>query len=115
VWPQQVEDTLFIGALSLDDSARHVNPILPVAALIDGPEVIPVESVGQLAAHPQGLRSTPPYEPDLNPVSLPLPPYAADFSEIKRQEHVKRDAPNSLLRSPRLRAETQVTTRRLPH
>jgi len=111
VWPQQVEDALFIGELSLDGSVRHVNGILPVAALaqqqsiprvfvptrdapeaalIDGLEVIPVESVGQLAAHLQGLRSIPPYEPDLDPASLPLPPYAADFAEIKGQEHVKR-------------------------
>jgi magnesium chelatase family protein len=111
VWPQQVEDALFIGELSLDGSVRHVNGILPVAALahqqgiprifvpacdapeaalIDGLEVVPVESVGQLAAHLQGLRSIPPYEPDLDPASLPLPPYAADFAEIKGQEHVKR-------------------------
>jgi len=111
VWPQQVEDALFIGELSLDGSVRHVNGILPVAALahqqgvprvfvpacdapeaalIDGLEVIPVESVGQLAAHLQGLRSIPPYEPDLDSASLPLPPYAADFAEIKGQEHVKR-------------------------
>jgi magnesium chelatase family protein len=111
VWPQQVEDALFIGELSLDGSVRHVNGILPVAALahqqgisrvfvpacdapeaalIDGLEVIPVESVGQLAAHLQGLRTIPPYERDLDPASLPLPPYAADFAEIKGQEHVKR-------------------------
>jgi magnesium chelatase family protein len=111
VWPQQVEDALFIGELSLDGSVRHVNGILPVAALahqqgiprifvpacdapeaalIDGLEVIPVESVGQLAAHLQGLRAISPYEPDLDPASLPLPPYAADFTEIKGQEHVKR-------------------------
>jgi magnesium chelatase family protein len=111
VWPQQVEDALFIGELSLDGSVRHVNGILPVAALahqqsiprifvpacdapeavlIDGLEVIPVESVGQLAAHLQGLRSISPYERELDPASLPLPPYAADFAEIKGQEHVKR-------------------------
>jgi magnesium chelatase family protein len=111
VWSQQVEDALFIGELSLDGSVRHVNGILPVAALahqqgiprvfvpacdapeaalIDGLEVIPVESVSQLAAHLQGLRAIPPYERDLDPSSLPLPPYAADFAEIKGQEHVKR-------------------------
>jgi magnesium chelatase family protein len=111
VWPRQAEDALFIGELSLDGSVRHVNGILPVAALahqqsvprvfvpvcdapeaalIDGLEVIPVESVGQLAAHLQGLRSIPPYERNLDPASLPLPPYAADFAEIKVQEHVKR-------------------------
>ena len=110
-WPQEVEDALFIGELSLDGSVRHVSGILPIAAvahqqgirrvfipvadapeaaLIDGLEVIPVEHLGQLAAHLQGLRTIPPYTPDLDPASLPLPPYAADFAEIKGQEHVKR-------------------------
>lgn len=104
VWPQEVEDALFIGELSLDGSVRHVNGILPIAAvahqqgirrvfvpaadapeaaLIDGLEVIPVEHLGQLAAHLRGLRTIPPYASDMNPASLPLPPYAADFAEIK--------------------------------
>ncbi len=110
-WPQAVEDALFVGELSLDGSVRHVNGILPIAALahqqsirrafvpavdapeaalIDGLEVIPVEHLGQLVAHLQGLRSIPPYESDLDPSSLPPPQYAADFAEIKGQEHVKR-------------------------
>ncbi|MFQ6102123.1 MAG: YifB family Mg chelatase-like AAA ATPase [Anaerolineae bacterium] len=110
-WPQAVEDALFVGELSLDGSVRHINGVLPIAAvahqqgihrvfvpacdapeaaLIDGLEIIPVEHLGQLAAHLQGLRSIPPYEPDLDPSSLPAPPYAADFAEIKGQEHVKR-------------------------
>jgi magnesium chelatase family protein len=110
-WPQAVEDALFVGELSLDGSVRHVNGILPIAslardegvqrifvpsedapeaALIDGLEVIPVENLGQLAVHLQGLREISPYTLDENPISLPLPPYAADFAEIKGQEHVKR-------------------------
>jgi len=110
-WPQAVEDALFVGELSLDGSLRHVNGILPIAALahqqsirrvfvpagdaseaalIDGLEVIPVENLGQLAAHLQGLNTIPPYEPDLDQASLPPPQYAADFAEIKGQEHVKR-------------------------
>jgi len=111
VWPQAVEDALFVGELSLDGSLRHVNGILPVAALahqqsirrifvpavdapeaalIHGLEVIPIEHLSQLAAHLQGLSTTPPYDPNLAPVSLPPPQYAADFAEIKGQEHVKR-------------------------
>ena len=110
-WPQAVEGALFVGELSLDGSVRHVNGILPIAALahqqsihrifvpaadapeaalIDGLEVIPVEHLGQLAAHLQGLRTIPPYTPNLDPSSLPPPSYAADFAEIKGQEHVKR-------------------------
>jgi magnesium chelatase family protein len=110
-WPQEAEGALFIGELSLDGSVRHVNGVLPTAALaqqqsihrifvpacdapeaslIEGLEVTPVESLGQLAAQLQGLRDIPPFEPDLDPASLPVPPYAADFAEIKGQEHVKR-------------------------
>jgi magnesium chelatase family protein len=111
VWPQAVEGALFVGELSLDGSVRHVNGVLPIAALaheqsihrvfvpaadapeaalIQGVEIIPVEHLSELAAHLQGLRTISPYEPDLDSASLPSPPYAADFAEIKGQEHVKR-------------------------
>jgi magnesium chelatase family protein len=110
-WPQAVEDALFVGELSLDGSLRHVNGILPIAALahqqsirrvfvpaVDAPEaalideleVIPIENLGQLVAHLQGLSHIPPHETNLDPASLPPPQYAADFAEIKGQEHVKR-------------------------
>ncbi len=111
VWPQAVEGALFVGELSLDGSVRHVDGILPIAALasqegirrifvpsVDAPEaalvkgleVIPVEHLGQLAAHLQGLRAIPPYQAELDPASSLPPAYAADFAEIKGQEHVKR-------------------------
>ncbi|HIQ02103.1 MAG TPA: ATP-binding protein [Anaerolineales bacterium] len=110
-WPQAMEEALFVGELSLDGSVRHIPGVLPVAALarqeglrrlfvpaadapeaalVEGLEVVPVEDLGQLAAHLQGLREIPPYSPEHNPASLPPPAYAADFAEIKGQEHVKR-------------------------
>ncbi len=110
-WPQATEDALFVGELSLDGSVRHIPGILPIAALarqeglkrlfvpaadapeaalVDGVEVLPVEDLGQLAAHLQGLRPIPPYRPEQDPTSLPPPPYAADFADVKGQEHVKR-------------------------
>jgi len=110
-WPQAVEGALFVGELSLDGSVRHVNGILPIAALahqqsmrrvfvpaadapeaalIGGLEIVPVEHLSQLAAHLQGLREIPPYQPDQDPAALSPPLYAADFAEIKGQEHVKR-------------------------
>jgi magnesium chelatase family protein len=110
-WAQGVEDALVVGELSLDGAVRHVDGILPIAAaahergidrvfvpaadapeaaLIDGLEVIPVENLKQLAVHLQGLREIPPYEPETGTAALPIPPYAADFAEIKGQEHVKR-------------------------
>ncbi|MGD2178263.1 MAG: YifB family Mg chelatase-like AAA ATPase, partial [Anaerolineae bacterium] len=111
VWPQAVEDALIIGELSLDGSVRHVHGILPIAsvareegiptlfvpaedapeaALVSDLEVIPVQDVGQLAAHLQGLREIPPHDPGSDPMAAPPPPYATDFAEIKGQEHVKR-------------------------
>ncbi len=110
-WPQGVEDALIIGELSLDGSVRHVDGMLPIAAvareegistifvpaedaaeaaLIDELDVIPVESVAQLAAHLQGLREISPHDPEDDPMAAPPPPYATDFAEIKGQEHVKR-------------------------
>ena len=110
-WPQAVEGALFVGELSLDGSVRHVNGILPIAALahqqsmrrlfvpaadapeaalIGGLEIVPVEHLSALAVHLQGLREIPPYQPDQDPAALPPPLYAADFAEIKGQEHVKR-------------------------
>ena len=111
VWPQAVEHALIIGELSLDGSVRHVDGILPIAAvardeglstvfvpaedaaeaaLISDLEVIPVENVARLAAHLQGLREITPYDPQADPMAAPPPPYATDFAEIKGQEHVKR-------------------------
>ena len=110
VWPD-VADALFIGELSLDGTVRHTDGILPMvhvakeqgfktvyvpavdapeAALIQEIEVIPVESLFALIAHFQGLQRIEPYHPDFDFEAEDLPPYAADFQEIKGQEHVKR-------------------------
>ncbi len=110
VWPD-VEGALFIGELSLDGTVRHTNGILPMAyvareqgfktvyvpaddapeaALIQDLEIIPVESLFALIAHFQGLQRIAPYHPDFEFEAEELPPYAADFREIKGQEHVKR-------------------------
>jgi len=111
VWPQATEGALFVGELSLDGTVRHTNGVLPMAALarqaglkrlfvpaedapeaalVAGLEVIPVESLGQLAAHLQGLSPIPPFQPDNDAAALPPPAYSADFADIKGQEHVKR-------------------------
>lgn len=110
-WPQAVEGALFIGELSLDGSVRHIPGILPIAALarqegirrlfvpaadapeaalVDELEIYPVENLAQLAAHLQGLQQIPRYQPTEDLASLPPPVYAADFADIKGQEHVKR-------------------------
>ncbi len=110
-WPDATDDALVVGELSLDGSVRHVNGILPMAALarerglsrmfvpmqdapeaalIEEVEVIPVESLPTLAAHLQGLQRIEPYEARVEWDADDLPPHAADMADIKGQEHVKR-------------------------
>jgi magnesium chelatase family protein len=106
-----VGDDLFIGELALDGTVRHINGVLPMvslardkglgrvyvpaadapeAALIPGIEVIPVASLGDLIAHLQGYVLLQPYQSNFDTTQLEEPVYAADFAEIKGQEHVKR-------------------------
>jgi magnesium chelatase family protein len=110
VWPDLVEDAMFVGELSLDGTLRHTTGMLPMAslarelqigtvyvpaadaaeaALIPDLRVIPVDHLSDLTAHLQGIREIAPYEPDYSPDGQ-MPPYAADFSQVMGQEHVKR-------------------------
>jgi magnesium chelatase family protein len=111
--PEARRDSVFIGELSLDGRLRHTNGILPMvglarergyttvfvpaadageAALVEGVEVIPLESLRSLAEH---LRFTGIIEPyvarrDYDPAAEGIPPDGSDFRDIKGQEHVKR-------------------------
>ncbi len=108
--PADLEGVVFLGELSLDGSVRHVEGVLPMthavkelgykaifvpqvdapeAALVEGIDVYPVESLGRLAAHFRDYHPIEPYRADLRLDDEP-PPYAADFQDIKGQEHVKR-------------------------
>jgi magnesium chelatase family protein len=106
-----VERAIVIGELSLDGSVRHVSGILPIASLaqeegfttlfvptadaaeaslIEGMTIYPLESLLQLIDHLSGHTKLVPYQPDFSLETDTLPPFAADFAEIKGQEHVKR-------------------------
>jgi magnesium chelatase family protein len=108
--PADLDGTLFLGELSLDGTLRHVNGVLPMAhlacelgykslfvpqtdapeaALIQGIDVYPVDTLGRLAAH---LRDYHPIEPYRSSFDLDANPplYTCDFQDIKGQEHVKR-------------------------
>ena len=110
---ESLENSLFIGELSLDGSVRHVKGVMPMAytafenglervyvsaedaaqaALINGVEVIPVESLGQLVEHLYGLQAIAPYMPP--PLAIEnnhdLPEGLVDFADVKGQQHVKR-------------------------
>lgn len=107
--PELLSDGLVVGELSLDGSVRHVRGVLPMAAiareegyqrifvpkadaaeaaLIPKLEVIPVDSLADLAAFALGnlkIQSQQPTEPE-NIEAWVL----TDFKEVKGQEQVKR-------------------------
>ncbi len=107
--PDGLDDTLFVGELSLDGSVRHVRGVLPMAALamredmrrivvpeadaheaglIPNLEVIPIGSLTALVNHLSGVV---PIKPHTSPgLAPPTPTVSTEFNEIKGQEHVKR-------------------------
>lgn len=108
----KLENTLFVGELSLDGSVRHVKGVMPMvhtacqqgcetvyvpaedaaqAALVGDIEIIPVETLGKLVEHLYNLNPIMPYLPE--PLTLDdtiLAENLVDFAAIKGQEHVKR-------------------------
>jgi magnesium chelatase family protein len=105
-----LDDVLFVGELSLDGSVRHVEGILPMtyvakesgyksifvpqvdapeAALVEGIDVYPLESLARLVTHFRDYHPIEPYRATIDLEADP-PSYAADFQDIKGQEHVKR-------------------------
>ena len=109
---EDLENALFLGELSLDGTVRHTNGILPMVALarekqvkavfvpavdaieatlIEGVTVYPVETLGRLIAHLNGIQQLEPYTRDphiLDNVSEAQ--YTQDMSSVRGQEHVKR-------------------------
>jgi magnesium chelatase family protein len=108
--PSDLDGCMFMGELSLDGSVKHVNGVLPMAhlaqeqgykslfvpqadapeaALIEGIDVYPVDTLAHLVAHLRSYNLITPYHATLDLDADPVA-YAADFSDIKGQEHVKR-------------------------
>ena len=109
---EELTNALFLGELSLDGALRHTNGILPMVALarekhvkavfvpavdaveatlIEGVTVYPVETLGQLVAHLNGIKQIEPYIRDphiLDNAKEAL--YLQDMSSVRGQEHVKR-------------------------
>ena len=110
--PETIECALFLGELSLDGRLRHTQGILPMvglarergfhtiyvpepdareASLVDGIEVVPVESLGRLAAHLQALDPIGSFAPNgVSPLLAGESAEGVDFRHIQGQEHVKR-------------------------
>jgi magnesium chelatase family protein len=108
--PVDLDSAVFVGELSLDGTVRHVEGVLPMAhfareqgykaiyvpqadapeaALVEGIEVYPVDSLGRLVTHFRDYHPIQPYHADLNLDADPLT-YVTDYQDVKGQEHVKR-------------------------
>lgn len=107
-----LDRAMFIGELSLDGRVRHVKGVMamayaarqdgfetlyvpvedtPEAALVEGIQVIPVETLGHLVEHVYGLQQIAPYVPEAVALEdIPLPDDIVDFADVKGQDHVKR-------------------------
>ena len=106
--PSDWRAALFLGELSLDGSVRHVEGILPMAlaqglgfktvfvpqadapeaALVEGIDVVPVETLAGWP--PTSVITTPSSRTAPTCAWMTTAGYAADFPDIKGQEHVKR-------------------------
>ncbi len=107
-----LRDTMFVGELSLDGAVRGVRGVLPLAvmakeqsirrmvvpaenaaeaAIVDGVEVIAVESLAEAVGYLQGdTHIAPSTAPHFDGVAEQENPYAEDFADVKGQPHIKR-------------------------
>ncbi len=109
--PDQIADSMFIGELALDGKLRHICGAInlallarqeglrkiyvpvedaPEAALIEGIDVFPVPSLGDLVEHLFGMKPIPPFDRSQLRQEPPVATYPVDFAHIKGQETVKR-------------------------
>jgi magnesium chelatase family protein len=107
----ELDGALVVGELGLDGAVRHVNGVLPMAAMaaeqgykqlfvpeIDAPEaaliqeidVYPVATLGDIVNHLNARKPIPVYKNTLAFDENDHLFFPVDFSDIKGQEHVKR-------------------------
>lgn len=108
---KNLDGTVILGELSLDGRVRGINGILPIclslkkegktkvmvswenadeAALVEGIEVLPVESLREAADYVCGAKEIVPHKVDIASLFPPEPEFGLDFSDVKGQGHVKR-------------------------
>ena len=108
---QVLEDTVFIGELSLDGNLNRVNGILPMcieaynlgikkvvipyenrleAGIVDGIEVYPAKSLGEVIEHLNGEKLIERFSTNTDEIFNKLNNHKIDFLEVKGQEYVKR-------------------------
>ena len=108
---QNLEDTIFIGELSLDGKLNKVNGILPIcieakklnikkiilpkenaneAAVVDGIQIIGANNLREVIQYLNGEIEISPTKVDLFTMLGNKEEYNMDFSEVKGQENLKR-------------------------
>ena len=108
---QLLDDSVFIGELSLDGSVKKVNGVLPMcieayhlgikkvfipyenrfeAGTIAGLEVYPVKNLNQIIQHLNGDELIEQFKTNTQELFHHFNQYQVDFSEVKGQENVKR-------------------------
>lgn len=108
---QKLDDTIFIGELSLDGKLNKVNGILPMtieakklgikriilpkenskeASIVDGIKVIGVDNLKQLVNYLNKQKSIEEEKSNVEELFYNNQKYLLDFSEVKGQENIKR-------------------------
>lgn len=108
---QNLEDTIFIGELSLDGKLNHIKGVLPIcieaknlgmkriilpvenakeASIVEGLEVIGVKDLKQVVKFLNGKEKITPQSANSGEFFNTKKQYAFDFSEVKGQENIKR-------------------------
>ncbi|NOQ68092.1 YifB family Mg chelatase-like AAA ATPase [Patescibacteria group bacterium] len=106
-----IDDSLFVGELSLDGKLRHTNGILPIAiyakqkkykklyipkvneyeaSLVEGVEIIPVENLLQLFEHLSDIEIIESAKTHGLDDVEESENFSVDFAYVKGQEHIKR-------------------------
>lgn len=108
---QNLDDTLFIGELSLDGKLNKINGILPMcieakklgikriiipsenkneASIVEGINVIGIDNLKQVVNYLNGNEEILPEKSNITEIFNNKRKYVLDFSEVKGQENVKR-------------------------
>lgn len=108
---QDLEDTVFIGELSLNGKLNKINGILPMcieakklgikrvilpeenakeAAIVDGLKVMGATNLREVVEYLNEDRKIEPTEANIQEILQEKQKYAIDFSEVKGQENIKR-------------------------
>ncbi|MCH9008106.1 YifB family Mg chelatase-like AAA ATPase [candidate division KSB1 bacterium] len=111
VSPEQLQDYIILGELSLDGSLRSIRGALPIAiaakaagktgiilptenakeaAIARDVKVFPASTLAETVAILNGLEDRMPFEIDIDSLFSQSRRYPLDFSDVKGQQHVKR-------------------------